>query len=492
MIRPAELALVVVERQALQLRPDAQPQREHDPLGRAPGDERRRRSARPGRRARWRGRPAAAPNSTPCESPATPLSTPVLTRYGPASPASASSTTSTRPISSGRRNCAQQAEQAELALGARSRSARSTSAVVAHRRQRRDLGEQLRRRPAAGRGRAPVPAAAAAEPGAQRRRGDGGAGRGAVRRRRAATPTAVTPSAGELGQRLDAVAGRAQRLASPGRRAARGRTALRALSSSCVPSSTTRPPSSTTTRSARCRVETRCATSTRGAPGQHVAQPVVDRLLGARVDRARRVVEHEDAWVGQDGAGQRDPLPLPAGQRQPALADHGVVAGRQVARRSRRPARCGRPPRSRRRSRPGRAVGDVGADRVGEQEALLEGDADARGAASAASRRARRGRRRAPRPPSGSCWREISEASVDLPLPLGPTSATRSPAAMCRSTPSQHGRGRRCSRSVTSSKRDLTAQVGQLDRVRRVGDRRLQVEQRRRCARPRRGPAGRR
>ena len=94
--------------------------------------------------------------------------------------------------------------------------------------------------------------------------------------------------------------------------------------------------------------------------------------------QADRHVEHGHRFVGdqhlrlhRQRAGDRHALPLPAGQRQPALADHGVVAVGQLGDelvhlrgfRGREHLRVGgvRP-----------AVGDVGPDRVGEQERLLE------------------------------------------------------------------------------------------------------------------------
>ena len=107
------------------------------------------------------------------------------------------------------------------------------------------------------------------------------------------------------------------------------------------------------------------------APLHDGAQGVVDGLLGPGVDRARRIVEHEDPGVAQDGACQRDALPLPAGQAQAALADDRVVAPREGhhevvglgGARGRldlvvRGIRC--------------AVGDVVAHRLGEQERVLE------------------------------------------------------------------------------------------------------------------------
>ena len=52
--------------------------------------------------------------------------------------------------------------------------------------------------------------------------------------------------------------------------------------------------------------------------------------LRGGIDRGRGVVEDQDAWVEQEGAGDRDALPLAAGQRQSALADHRVVAVGQL------------------------------------------------------------------------------------------------------------------------------------------------------------------
>ena len=106
----------------------------------------------------------------------------------------------------------------------------------------------------------------------------------------------------------------------------------------------------------------------RGAALRERAQRVVDRLLGGGVDRGGGVVEHQDPRVGEHRPGQRDPLPLAAGEREPALADDRVVAVGQALDelvRLRGP-----------RGGPhllvggvGAAVGDVGADGVGEQEA---------------------------------------------------------------------------------------------------------------------------
>ena len=113
----------------------------------------------------------------------------------------------------------------------------------------------------------------------------------------------------------------------------------------------------------------------RGPPGHHLAQGVVNGFLGGGVHRAGGVVEDQDPGVIQQRAGQGDPLTLAAGQAKSPFADHRVVAARQAhdevvgARGARRRFDVGvagaRAP-----------VADVVPHRLGEQEALLEGDAD--------------------------------------------------------------------------------------------------------------------
>ena len=63
-----------------------------------------------------------------------------------------------------------------------------------------------------------------------------------------------------------------------------------------------------------------------GAALELAAERLVDGLLRARVDGAGRVVEDQDPRIAQDRPRQRDPLPLPAREAQPPLADDGVVA----------------------------------------------------------------------------------------------------------------------------------------------------------------------
>ena len=59
--------------------------------------------------------------------------------------------------------------------------------------------------------------------------------------------------------------------------------------------------------------------------------PALIARLGGRVDRGGGVVEDQDPRIGEQGAGDRHPLALAAGEGQAALADAGVVAVGQFA-----------------------------------------------------------------------------------------------------------------------------------------------------------------
>ena len=64
----------------------------------------------------------------------------------------------------------------------------------------------------------------------------------------------------------------------------------------------------------------------RGAPREQAAQAGLDAALGVQVHVGGRLVEHEDARVGDQRAGERDQLALAGGELGAALADLGVVA----------------------------------------------------------------------------------------------------------------------------------------------------------------------
>ena len=70
----------------------------------------------------------------------------------------------------------------------------------------------------------------------------------------------------------------------------------------------------------------------RGAPGEQPAQGLLDAALGVQVDVGGGLVEHEDARVGDQRAGEGDQLALAGGQLGAALADLGVIAVGRVLR----------------------------------------------------------------------------------------------------------------------------------------------------------------
>lgn len=62
------------------------------------------------------------------------------------------------------------------------------------------------------------------------------------------------------------------------------------------------------------------------APLADAPHVVLDDPLALVVERARRLVEDQDARVGDEGAGDCDPLPLSAREAAAALADERIVA----------------------------------------------------------------------------------------------------------------------------------------------------------------------
>ncbi len=113
-----------------------------------------------------------------------------------------------------------------------------------------------------------------------------------------------------------------------------------------------------------------------GGAASGPGQGGVDLGLGPGVDRGGGVVEDQDLGVGEQGAGERDPLALAAGERQALLADDRVVAlGEPVDERVGAGEAGGGPYLLVARVRA--SVGDVGPYGVGEQQALLEDEADA-------------------------------------------------------------------------------------------------------------------
>src|SRR5262245_6657868 len=57
---------------------------------------------------------------------------------------------------------------------------------------------------------------------------------------------------------------------------------------------------------------------------------LLNHPLALVIERTRRLVEDQDARIGDKRAGNRNPLLLAAGKARAALADNGVVAFRQL------------------------------------------------------------------------------------------------------------------------------------------------------------------
>ncbi len=112
-----------------------------------------------------------------------------------------------------------------------------------------------------------------------------------------------------------------------------------------------------------------------GAPVGETPERLHDLGLGLAVETGQRLVEDDDGGIADRGAGDRDPLPLAAGQRGAALADDGVVALREPLDEL---VSAGQPGGALDLllGRPRQPVGDVVPDRHGEQHALLQHDRD--------------------------------------------------------------------------------------------------------------------
>ena len=122
----------------------------------------------------------------------------------------------------------------------------------------------------------------------------------------------------------------------------------------------------------------------RRSPGEQPAQAALDPPLGADVDRRRRLVEDEDARVGEQRAREGDELALAEREPEAALADLRVVAVRELGDELVGADGCRRPLRSPRAMRVRPAERDVVGDRAGEEEALLRDDPELPAAATPA------------------------------------------------------------------------------------------------------------
>ena len=112
-----------------------------------------------------------------------------------------------------------------------------------------------------------------------------------------------------------------------------------------------------------------------GAAARHVRQVGVDQGLAFRIERAGRLVQDQDARVVHQGAGDRQALPLAAGQVGRAFLDQRLIAVRQALDELRGAGQPGGMDRVRQRQA-GAAGQDVFRDRAAEQEVLLQHHAE--------------------------------------------------------------------------------------------------------------------
>ena len=66
------------------------------------------------------------------------------------------------------------------------------------------------------------------------------------------------------------------------------------------------------------------------APLHQLTEPGLDHGFGLGVERTGGLIENENARLGQQSAGDREPLALAAGELDAALADDGVVGIREA------------------------------------------------------------------------------------------------------------------------------------------------------------------
>ena len=98
-------------------------------------------------------------------------------------------------------------------------------------------------------------------------------------------------------------------------------------------------------RSAIRTVEKRCEMMTAMRPATSSRKAHEDLVLGARVERRRRLVEDEHLRVAHVGAGERDLLPLAAREIDAALeaaAEHLPIARAEARQQRRRERLLGR------------------------------------------------------------------------------------------------------------------------------------------------------
>ena len=112
-----------------------------------------------------------------------------------------------------------------------------------------------------------------------------------------------------------------------------------------------------------------------GAAREQAVERFANQQLGFRVDAGSGFVEDEESRIVRQGAGETDELALADGERGAALADGGVDALGERADKIAQPDFVDSA-FDRGAIDPGRAEADVGLERAGEKEGILQDDAE--------------------------------------------------------------------------------------------------------------------
>ena len=162
---------------------------------------------------------------------------------------------------------------------------------------------------------------------------------------------------------------------------------------SCRPIAETLPRSSTRMASASISVDSRCETMMTVRPSPMRRRFCADDRLAVRIERARRLVEDEQARIGDERAGDREALLLAAREVRGVLLEHRVEAARQTLDELLGAGRLRAASTTSSKVALGLRRGDVLAHRAAEQEAVLQHDADGAGADASGRSRGCRSRR---------------------------------------------------------------------------------------------------
>ncbi len=176
-----------------------------------------------------------------------------------------------------------------------------------------------------------------------------------------------------------------------------------------------------------------------GRPPLHqLGQPFLDQRLALAVERRGRLVQDQDARIGQDRPRDRHPLPLAARELHPALADDRGVALRELLHELVAAGDARRPQHLLVRG-VGPGVGDVLEHRAVEQEVVLEDHAEVGAVVAEPHLGEVVAVDQDRRPRSGGGRRRRGRSACSCPSPRSPTSAVEVPGRAANETPRSTG-----------------------------------------------------